>query len=142
MRTRKILKTLKNCRAKRRVHVSICMSKIMCTPISRHIYVCDIHWLSNPGLWIYPSTYYVKGSCQIIKLCSLCVEIGFVVLHINNYIYIIYNIYIYIYIYIFYIYIYIHTMVLVRQNSILICYSEFHALAIVRHILCLFYLKR
>ena len=106
MRTRKILKTLKNCRAKRRVHVSICMSKIMCTPISRHIYVCDIHWLSNPGLWIYPSTYYVKGSCQIIKLCSLCVEIGFVVLHINNYIYIIYNIYIYIYI--LYIYIYTH----------------------------------
>ena len=28
------------------------------------------------------------------------------------------------------------------QYSIVICYSEFHALAIVRHTSCLFYLKR
>ena len=39
------------------------------------------------------------------------------------------------------IYIYVCTMVRVRQNSILISYSKFHALAIVKHILCLFYLK-
>ena len=33
-------------------------------------------------------------------------------------------------------------MVWVRQNSIVVCYSEFHASAIVRHILCVFYLKK
>ena len=36
----------------------------------------------------------------------------------------------------------IYTMVWVRKNSIVISYSEFHLLAIVRHTLCLFYLKR
>ena len=36
----------------------------------------------------------------------------------------------------------IYTMVWVIKNAILICYSEFHALVIVKDILCLFYLKR
>ena len=47
-RIRKVLKTLNNHREKMSVLVNVRMSKIISMPISRHMYISNVHQLLNP----------------------------------------------------------------------------------------------
>ena len=97
------------------------------------IFVCNLitYWQS---FWKKRNIFMVSIDC----VCFICPYIWSQTFEIG----ICFNIYIYIYIYIIYIFIsLLCPMVPIRSNSIVICSSEFHALAIARHTSCLFYLK-